>query len=617
MFNKIKNNDFFKYVTYVLLFFVVIFSLLFILKKTNVIDFFVVIEKKTFDFRQNLILNKNFLFKGKKANKDIVVVAIDNASYEHLIDRYGEWPIKRDIYADFVYYIEKQEPSVIAFDLLFIKSLKSSIVGDKRLAESIRSFDNVFTAMNFDNQDAKVRTPEKLPNFLTASIISSKPNIKFQSYPNCRTILPYIYETTPNVGFINAAREEDGVTRQFPLFMQYQNSFYPHLSLKVAQKYLEKTENLKVSIYEIDKYGNLLLGKRKIPIDAETGSVTFNWYGDSKLGKTSPFTYVPFYEVVEAMYSPNKNTQKRMYEKFHNKIIYVGTSVEALGDIKSSPTDKEFPGVEIHATFINNVIDNNFINKIPKKADVAITVLLALLVGVIVLKVKNVYVASTSVLLILFAYVVLSAVLMDRCNLWIGLVLPVAFAFISFIGSYIFKYLMKSKDFEYTYKLATTDGLTELYNHRYFQEQMIMNIENCKRYERKFSLILIDIDFFKKFNDNYGHQSGDQVLRQVAAILKKNVRNTDIVCRYGGEEMSIILTSTANPEAIITAQKICDAVSSTPFKLIGNVEKNVTISLGVSTFPDNGSSPSELIEYADKCLYKAKENGRNQVGKMD
>ena len=173
--------------------------------------------------------------------------------------------------------------------------------------------------------------------------------------------------------------------------------------------------------------------------------------------------------------------------------------------------------------------------------------------------------------------------------------------------------MLKSRDFEYTYKLATTDGLTELFNHRFFQEQMKLCIDDCRRYNRNFSLIMIDIDFFKKFNDTYGHQSGDAVLKQVANILKRNSRTSDIVCRYGGEEMAIILTNTNKEEAIITANKVCLAVRNNKFTLANNEKVNVTISVGVATVGDNGEKPQEIIEYSDKCLYIAKENGRNQV----
>ena len=183
----------------------------------------------------------------------------------------------------------------------------------------------------------------------------------------------------------------------------------------------------------------------------------------------------------------------------------------------------------------------------------------------------------------------------------------------AFIIAVIIKYLIKSRDFDQQYKLATTDGLTELYNHRYFQEQLANFVSHAKRYKLPLSLIIIDIDFFKKFNDTYGHQSGDAVLKQVAFILKRNVRMSDIVCRYGGEEMSIILPSTTYNEAVNIANKLCTLVSEKKCKLSGGRESNVTISLGVSTFGDDGITPSELIESADKRLYNAKENGRNRV----
>jgi diguanylate cyclase (GGDEF)-like protein len=161
--------------------------------------------------------------------------------------------------------------------------------------------------------------------------------------------------------------------------------------------------------------------------------------------------------------------------------------------------------------------------------------------------------------------------------------------------------------------LAVTDALTELYNHRFFQEKMSENFCLCERYGNHFSIIMIDIDHFKKFNDTYGHQSGDIVLKQVAATIKKNVRSTDIPCRYGGEEMTVILTNTNKEDAITTANKICQAVREREFILANGENVHVTISVGVATSNVNGSNPQELIEYADKCLYVAKENGRNQV----
>ena len=125
---------------------------------------------------------------------------------------------------------------------------------------------------------------------------------------------------------------------------------------------------------------------------------------------------------------------------------------------------------------------------------------------------------------------------------------------------------------------------------------------------------MTDIDFFKKFNDQYGHQAGDAVLRQVAKTLKKNVKKIDYVCRYGGEEMSIILRGADFESAMAVAQRLCKAVAGTVCKLGDDLESNVTISLGVSTYPQHGKTPTEMIEYSDRGLYAAKEKGRNQVG---
>ena len=138
-------------------------------------------------------------------------------------------------------------------------------------------------------------------------------------------------------------------------------------------------------------------------------------------------------------------------------------------------------------------------------------------------------------------------------------------------------------------------------------------VSHCNRYDVPMSLIIIDIDFFKKFNDSFGHQSGDAVLRQVAFVLKKNVRSADIVCRYGGEEMSIILPNTKYEEAVKIAEKLCNMVAAKTYKLSNGRESNVTISLGVASFGDDGTTPAQIIENADKRLYNAKNNGRNRV----
>ncbi len=588
------------YTIWLFLFCLVIFVSL---RSANFNAFIDVIENRTFDLRQNVMIN----YKAKSVNKNIVIVAVDDASYEYILDKYGEWPLSRDIYAKLVDYIEAQKPQSIAFDLMFVKSLKSNPEADNALVNSFKKYDNLFTAMNLDNQSEDLRIPPVLPDKLSVNVINNSSNVDLnsQAYTNCRSILQGILNSTSNVGMINVSRAEDGILRKMPLFVKYQDKFYPQLGLKVGLKYLKDKENLDIKNFVIDKNSNLILGNRKIYVD-NSGSAILNWYGP-----TTTYEHIPMYRLIKII---NKELPDTGLD-FKDKIVYFGTTASSLFDIKTVPVSRIYPGVEVQATYVNNLIDNNFIKKTDKMFTVAAGILLAVLTGFIVMKVGSAFVASLASLSVYLVYVLSSYYAMKFFNVWIELVYPLILAIAAFISALIVKYFIKSRDFEQQYKLATTDGLTELYNHRYFQEQMKRQIENSKRYETEFSMIILDIDFFKKFNDTFGHQAGDSVLRQVAQTLKRNVRATDIVCRYGGEEMSIILPNTGKDVAYSTAEKICQRVSDKKFKLSNDRETSVTISLGVATFPYDGESASDIIDSADKRLYNAKNNGRNQVGK--
>jgi len=161
------------------------------------------------------------------------------------------------------------------------------------------------------------------------------------------------------------------------------------------------------------------------------------------------------------------------------------------------------------------------------------------------------------------------------------------------------------------YELAITDGLTKLFIHRYFQARLEEEMVRAKRYHTACSLILFDIDHFKKFNDTYGHQQGDVVLIEVAKLTKQTVRETvDIPARYGGEEFAIILPETDAKGAHLVAERLRKTVEAYDFPGQEKALK-VTISLGVATFPDHASVKSILIKKADMALYECKGRGRN------
>lgn len=596
-FSKQKLLD---YLAYFLIIASILFIVFMLANNKMIVNFFNDSENKSFDYRQSLLVKHRHL----KPSKDIVIVAIDDGSYEYILDKYGEWPISRDIYAKIIDRIEKNNPKAIVFDLMFIKSFKTNPTADTILANTMAKYNNIYTAINFDNQSYEVRTPIELPERLAVNV-DNQSNVDFRrnfGFTNCRSIISKILETKTKVGMININRSEDGIIRKVPVFAYYNNHYYPHLTLSVGNDLINNSK----TDFVIDSGANLLLGDKKIPLTS-TGEAVLNWYGPS----LETYKNIPFHKLIKSI---ENGTMNDGFD-FKDKIVFIGTTASSLFDTKSVPIDKIYPGVEIHATYMNNLLDNSFVKQTTPFVNAIIIVLLALVVSFIVFKSTSAIFATTSTVLLASAYYLASYYILKFFNLWIPVIVPLFVILITFAISYLTKYLIKSKDFEHQYKLATTDGLTELYNHRYFQDTLRKQIDSSKRYEQKFSLIILDIDFFKKFNDQYGHQTGDEVLRTVSNILKKNTRTTDYVCRYGGEEMSIILPQTSKTEALINAQRICDAVANTPLKISNNKEVNITISLGVSTFPENGESPQKLIEYADQALYNAKENGRNQVGK--
>ena len=161
---------------------------------------------------------------------------------------------------------------------------------------------------------------------------------------------------------------------------------------------------------------------------------------------------------------------------------------------------------------------------------------------------------------------------------------------------------------------AIRDGMTKVYNYRFFIQELQRETNRSIRFKTYFSLMIIDIDHFKKYNDTCGHIEGDKVLKLISRLMDQNTRSTDTVCRYGGEEFTIIMPGLKKAEAIVIAEKLRSLIEGYHFK--GESAKTcckVTISIGVSSYPEDETEPEKLLQLADKALYRAKEDGRNLV----
>ncbi len=185
--------------------------------------------------------------------------------------------------------------------------------------------------------------------------------------------------------------------------------------------------------------------------------------------------------------------------------------------------------------------------------------------------------------------------------------------FISLAANQAFMVLQSSRLFERIKNLSIRDSLTDLFNHRHSMEVLANEFARVGRYEEGFSLLMIDIDHFKRVNDEHGHPVGDTVLREVSRLLRDTFRQVDAIGRYGGEEFVAVLPHTNREEAYRTAERIRARIEGHEFRAGGKILR-VTISVGVASYPsDNIDAPGDLVQQADDALYRAKQGGRNRV----
>ena len=185
------------------------------------------------------------------------------------------------------------------------------------------------------------------------------------------------------------------------------------------------------------------------------------------------------------------------------------------------------------------------------------------------------------------------------------------------VGNHIFKFLagdsIESQYHETVYSMMTMDGLTNVYNKRYLVDAIARELDRANVYGRPFSLVMIDIDFFKKFNDSHGHLAGDEVLQEFAKRLQLLCGTSQVLARFGGEEFALLMIETELGGALGFAEQCRSTIADRPFECCAG-SLNVTASFGVAQYDrEVHANFSDLIEEADRCLYLAKEKGRNQV----
>jgi diguanylate cyclase (GGDEF)-like protein len=164
--------------------------------------------------------------------------------------------------------------------------------------------------------------------------------------------------------------------------------------------------------------------------------------------------------------------------------------------------------------------------------------------------------------------------------------------------------------YERVRQMAYLDGLTGIFNRRFFELRIMQEIERANRYDLALSVIMMDIDHFKRINDEFGHLLGDEVLKQISQLLAQYLRKPDVLCRFGGEEFAVLLPETTGESALTAAEKLRQIVAAFPFP---GIPRPVTFSAGIAEFPRHGRTRDELVQAADAALYASKQGGRDRV----
>lgn len=451
---------------------------------------------------------------------------------------------------------------------------------------------------------------------------------------------PPMLAAQDRVGITDMVLDADGKLRRGLMSVQLESDPPPNpdggqkggdpiklnLAVKLALNYLA-AEGISLTPIE-GSPGESQLGKtRLIPLDENDGGYAEADLGGYQIllnyrGGLDRFKTVSMTEVLEQA----SNLEQEQEQIFRDRIVLIGATSQRFGEMFSTPYDRHLlgntqrtPGIVIQANFTSQIIsaalDGRPMIRVWSQQKKWLWIILWSSIGAIVTS-ELLETTSTATKMprrkLLLVVVALGSLLASSYlafleGSWVPTIAPVTALISSAIA-------MTAYEHYKLYRLASLDGLTQLANRRYF-DQYLNSLCNYHGKKEHLSLILCDVDCFKLFNDTYGHQAGDDCLKQVAQAISKAVRHSDLVARYGGEEFVVILPNTPANKAAEVAERIRLKVRNLEIPHARNqASQYVTLSCGVaSTLIDANYSPASLIYKADRALYQAKEQGRDRV----
>lgn len=502
--------------------------------------------------------------------KKFALVMIDEESITQI--RAG-WPLKRSVHADLIGKIVPYEPRVIGMDFIFAAAGEPA--DDFQLLEAMKRSGRVIL-VSFVDENGRYHLSR--PEFIEASRGS---------------------------GVANKPRDRDLTVRRTKLYYQKEDGAF--LEWSWAMRNLIHAFNLSPEKIQIGKGVVILLeieGKKvSVPLlDDGTAWINYRF-------KAEDVERISLWKVLEGQFAE---------DFFRNKIVLVGATSKDLHDYSQTPLGF-MPGVLMHANFLANLIEGDFLEPVPIWGNVALVFVFIALACFTSLR----FALLGSLLWFFGEELLLGATGMGLFlnNRVSDLFAPGAGISAAFLGVTLIRYVLMWVENVRLRGEVVTDPLTGLYTRRFLEltidQELAKLLAGVKKRKTdpsdELTVLMIDVDHFKKINDTYGHPFGDEVLKCLGETLKESTRQEDVVVRYGGEEFCVVLVHTGKEEALRIAEKIRKAVEARKLKYVDQ-DVRFSISVGVaSAREDHLSACRRLIQAADIALYNAKWGGRNLV----
>jgi diguanylate cyclase (GGDEF)-like protein len=547
--------------------------LVFFLVQFLIPNFLLPLELKVFDSYTRLLRSTGYFFPKLSYSAhldDVVVVNIDETTVKKLRKKF---PLPRYFFADLVNKLYETNPKIVIFDMVFSGESENK-EEDVLLAKALKGKTNILLPYASDDAGRPLYT-DKL--FLTDLASAGYINKPIDSDITIRRVRPF------DLTIENKIRD---CSAEFHLFSKYYDYDLKSIVLDKKQVWLKDLK---------PKKGDLLV-KDRFYLNSNN-TIWIKYQADqSRIHK------IPLWQVLSDDFDASV---------FEGKIVLVGVTAKILHDIHNTPFGL-MSGVEIMANVATMFLDGKFIDEAPLWLSWLWVFVLCLLTVLTCYRLQMFkgFLLSVSLGIIIVA----ATFFLFLNNYYFSPFRLVVIVIVSYIVINFYKYTSVVMENLSLRKISSTDELTGLHTFRFFQVVMEHEFQKSLRYKTPLSLLMLDIDDFKKINDTYGHQNGNVVLKKIGKLILNNLRKSDFPVRYGGEELVALLPHTNLEGACKCADNIRRLIEKEGFFMTREGPKKVTVSIGISSFPDmKANSAEDMVRFSDVALYKAKQEGKNRV----